>query len=148
MREKSTRYNSHKDIPSRFIQEKLVPKGLELSLEPAIGNYDQEFIDNWYSNLKDFSLILTKQTVAFCEKTEVKTDTNITEIEVTLKQQLKKDDYAQMQNTPPAFTCSKITIEILEQGVKLFKFNNKDTRTTPLASKYQTKPTVQNNKLH
>ena len=30
------------------------------------GNYDQEFIDNWYSNLKDFSLILMKQIVTFC----------------------------------------------------------------------------------
>ena len=115
MREKSTRYNSHKDIPSRCIQEKLVPKGLELSLEPAAGNYDQEFIDNWYSNLKDFSRILMKQTVAFCEKTEVKTETSITEIEATLKRQLKKDDYAQMQNTPA--------------GIYLLKNNNRNTRT-------------------
>ena len=115
MREKSTRYNSHKDIPSRCIQEKLVPKGLELSLEPAVGNYDQEFIDNWYSNLKDFSRILMKQTVAFCEKTEAKTERSITEIEATLKRQLKKDDYAQMQNTPA--------------GIYLLKNNNRNTRT-------------------
>ena len=32
----------------------------ESNLEPAIRNYDQEFIDNWYSNLNDFSLILMK----------------------------------------------------------------------------------------
>ena len=31
LREKSARYNSHKDFLSRCIQEKLVPKGLELS---------------------------------------------------------------------------------------------------------------------
>ena len=36
--------------------------------------------------------------------------------------------------TQPAITCSKLTIETLEQGVKLFKVNIKDTRTTPLAS--------------
>ena len=31
----------------------------------------------------------------------------------------------------PAFTCSKLTIETLEQGVKnMVNFNNKDTRTT------------------
>ena len=34
----------------------------------------------------------------------------------------------------PAFTCSKSTTETLKQGVKLFKVNNKDTRTTPMAS--------------
>ena len=56
LREKSTQYNLHKYFLSPCIQEKLVPKALELSLEPTIGNYDQEFIDNWYSDLKDFSL--------------------------------------------------------------------------------------------
>ena len=33
----------------------------------------------------------------------------------------------------PAFTCSKLPIEKLEQGVNMFKVNNKDTRTAPLA---------------
>ena len=77
----------------------LVPKGLELSLEPAIGNNDQEFISNWYSNLKDFSLILMKRIVPFCEKAEEKTQPSITEIEATLKQQLNKNDYAEIQDT-------------------------------------------------
>ena len=34
----------------------------------------------------------------------------------------------------PAFTCSKLTIETVEQGVNTFKVNNKDTGTTPMAS--------------
>ena len=34
----------------------------------------------------------------------------------------------------PAFTCSMLTIETLEQGVKYVLVNNKDTRMTPLAS--------------
>ena len=33
------------------------------------------------------------------EKTEEKTQRSITEIEATLKQQLKKDDYTEIQNT-------------------------------------------------
>ena len=36
--------------------------------------------------------------------------------------------------TQPAITCSKLTIETLEQSVKLLKVKNKDIRTTPLAS--------------
>ena len=31
--------------------------------------------------------------------------------------------------TKPAFTYSKLKIEALEQGVNMFKVNNKDTRT-------------------
>ena len=35
-------------------------KGLKLELDPIIGNFDYEFVDEWYSKLKDFSLILMK----------------------------------------------------------------------------------------
>ena len=96
---KSAQYNSHNVFLSHFIQEQLVLKSLELNLEPTIGKYNQEFIDKWNSNLKDFSLILMKRVAAFCEKTEEKTQTSITEIDATLKQPIKTDDYAEMQNT-------------------------------------------------
>ena len=54
--------------------EKLVPKGLKLKLEPTIGNYNQEFVDTWYSKLKTFSLTLMKDIIAHCDKTIVKTE--------------------------------------------------------------------------
>ena len=131
MREKSVRYNLHKDFLSGCIQEKLVPKGLELSFEPTIGNYDQEFIDNWYSNLKDFSLILMKQIVVFCEKTEAKTQTStITEIEATLKQQLKENDYAEIQYT------IKVNETVTKQMLPQWKFKKFNTL------KFKPKPTV------
>ena len=38
----------------------------------------------------------------------------------------KKDTLSQLE-----FTCSKLTKEALEQGVNMFKVNNKDTRTIP-----------------
>ena len=71
---------------------------IELTLEPTIGNYDQELIDSWYSNLKDFSLILMKGIVIYCKKDGKKTEATITEIEAPLKLQVKKDDYAEIQN--------------------------------------------------
>ena len=33
-----------------------------------------------------------------------------------------------------AFTCSTLTIEILEQGVKYVQVNNKDIRSTPMSN--------------
>ena len=36
--------------------------------------------------------------------------------------------------TPPTFTCSKLTMQTTEHGMKYFKVNNKDPRTTPVAS--------------
>ena len=37
-----------------------------------------------------------------------------------------------MNLSQSAFTCSKLTIEQLEQGVKYVQVNNKDTRTTTI----------------
>ena len=51
LKEKSIRYISDKDVISQCIKSKLVPKRLELTLEPKIKNYDQDLIDSWYSNL-------------------------------------------------------------------------------------------------
>ena len=53
LKDKAVRYKSHKDFLSRCIAEELVPKGLKLELVPTIGNYDQEFVDTWYSKLKN-----------------------------------------------------------------------------------------------
>ena len=81
------------------LENKLIPKGLELSLEPNIGNCDQEFIDNWYSNLNDFSFILRKDIVKFLGKTIEETAKSIDETQIKLKQNLEKDEYYPIQNT-------------------------------------------------
>ena len=60
LKEKSARYISHRDFLSKCVQENLVPKALEITLEPTIGNFDQEF-DNCCTNPKQFSIVLMKQ---------------------------------------------------------------------------------------
>lgn len=60
------------------------PKGLEFSLEPTIGNDDQEFISNWYSILKEFSFILIKDIENLCGKTVEETTKNIDETQIKL----------------------------------------------------------------
>ena len=53
LKDKAVRYKSHKDFLSQCIADEPVPKGLELELGPRIGNYDQQFVDMWYSKLKN-----------------------------------------------------------------------------------------------
>ena len=84
---------------SKCIQEKFVPKGLEITLEPTIGNFDQLFVDNWYTDLKQFSIVLLKQIVVHYDKTEQKTQKNINEAQTILNQQLNKEDYEEIKNT-------------------------------------------------
>ena len=50
---------------------------LEVTLEPTIANRDQEFLDNWYSKQKQFSLSLMKDIVQFCDKSINKTAQDI-----------------------------------------------------------------------
>ena len=57
---------------SKFLQEDLVPRGIETKPEPTIGNFDQDFVDDWYTNLKQISIVLEKQIAAYCDKTEGK----------------------------------------------------------------------------
>ena len=43
LKNKEARFESHKDFLTRCINECLVPKGLELMLEPTIGSHEQIF---------------------------------------------------------------------------------------------------------
>ena len=63
LEDKSGRYVPQKEFLTRCTVNKLIPKGLELSLEPTIGIDNQGFINNLHSNLKDFSFILMKDIV-------------------------------------------------------------------------------------
>ena len=68
LKDKQARFVSHKEFLTRCVAEELVLKGLEVALEPTIGNHDQKFLDNWYSKQKQFLLSLMKDIVQFCEK--------------------------------------------------------------------------------
>lgn len=57
-----------KNFISQCIKSELVPKSSECTLKPKMENYNQEFIDNCYSNLKGFFLVLMEQIVSLCNK--------------------------------------------------------------------------------
>ena len=54
-------YVSQQEFHTRLIENELIHKGLELLLKPNIRNYYQEFIDNWFSKLKDFSFYFNEK---------------------------------------------------------------------------------------
>ena len=61
-------------------------KGLRLELEPTIGNFDQEFVDEGYSKLKGFLLILIMKNIrTYCTKTIESTNESIKSTETTLR---------------------------------------------------------------
>ena len=70
---KIVRYNSHRDFLLKCIQENFLPKELEIPLEQTIANFDQDFVDNLHTNLRQSIIVLMKQIVTLCGKTEQKT---------------------------------------------------------------------------
>ena len=84
------------------------PEGTKNHNWATIGNFDQDSVDSWYINLKQFSIGLNEQIVAYCEKAEQKTLKNINEVEWILKQKLKKEDYEEIKSTTTS--CNQETL--------------------------------------
>ena len=97
MKDKQVRFVSHKKILTRCVAEEVVLKGLEVTLEPTIGNHNQEFLDKWYSKQKQLSLSLMKDIVQFCDKTMKKTAQDIKNIESSLKRNASQSQYHVIQ---------------------------------------------------
>ena len=86
------------------------PKGLEITTETKIRIFDQDLIDKYYTKFKQFFIVLMKQIVSFCDKTEQKTQNSIHETKTSLKQQLKGVDFEEITN---AITSNKTTTKQL-----------------------------------
>ena len=119
-KDRRARYQSHREFLSQCIESKLIPKCLKLELAPTIGNHDQKFLDMWYSNLQEFSLILMKVIVKFCDKTMTKTATHIDSAEKTLKQNIEKEKFKKIKET--ISRNEEATKRVLKQR-KFKKFN-------------------------
>ena len=82
--EKLCRYESHKYFINKCLNDKLIPEGF-WSLEPSIGNHDDEFLQQWYEDVTKFLLTRMEATVKFCEKTITAAKSGIKETEDELK---------------------------------------------------------------
>ena len=84
--DKQARYESHISFLKRS-------HGLNLQLEPTIGNHDQEFFDNWYQKLNKFSFELMGDIVKFCETTKTNVSEQIKQVDETLKSKTTQPKY-------------------------------------------------------
>ena len=91
LNEKSARYECHKDFISYCIKNCLIPKGLKLEVEPTIGNFGQEFTDNWFQKLNDYSFDWMKDMMKFCDKTMAQTKPAIHNIEAKLTASMERE---------------------------------------------------------
>ena len=128
LKDKVTRYESHKDFLTRCIAEKLIPKGLKLGLEPTIGNFDQEFVDEWYSKLKGFSLKLMND-ITYCEKTIEFTNESIKNTETALRNLTENQEFLNIEKILKTYI--EATKRQLQQR-KFKKFNYLKYKPQPI----------------
>ena len=67
--EKLFRYESHKYFINKCLNDKLIPEGF-WSLEPSIGNHDDEFLQQWYENVTKFNSSTITATKSSINETE------------------------------------------------------------------------------
>jgi len=129
LKDKNIRFESHKEFLTNCINQQLIPNGLQLELEPTIGNHNQEFVDKWYLKLKQFSLSLVSDIVEFCDKTITETKTEITTTEASLKSCTEAEEFQTIEKT--ISDNQEATKRILRQR-KFKKFNSlkHNTKTT------------------
>ena len=97
LNDKKDRYESHISFLTRCINEKVVPKGLSIQLEPTIGNHNQEFVKNWYEKLNNFSIDLMKDIVKFCETTKSEVSEQIQTKETELQSTTNPETYTKVK---------------------------------------------------
>ena len=85
LHDKKDRYSSHQQFLQKCLDNDIIPNGLRLDLEPTIGNHDEEFLQNWYSKLEEYSKNFMRDVLAFCNKTNEETDANITTVNTELE---------------------------------------------------------------
>ena len=89
-------------------------------LGPTIGNHDQNFLDNWYSKLKQFVLSLMKDIIQFYDKTMDATTTEISTIETSLKSNTNQEQFKMIQSE---IKNNEAAARKILQQRKLKKFN-------------------------
>ena len=89
-------------------------------LGPTIGNHDQNFLDNWYSKLKQFLLSLMKDIIQFYDKTMDATTTEISTTETSLKSNTNQEQFKMIQSE---IKNNEAAARKILQQRKLKKFN-------------------------
>ena len=99
LHDKKERYSSHRQFLQKCLDNNIVPNGLRLDLEPTIGNHDEEFLQNWYSKLEEYSKNFMQDVLSFCVKTNAETDANIKAVNTELQTAVEKAQYDNVRAT-------------------------------------------------
>ena len=93
IKNKKIRFLSHREFLEKCFRDKLTLNGLNINLEPSIGNQNEEFVNQWYKIQDDFAKQLMKMAIKFFETTIKEIEYEIKEIDSKLQSNLPSTEY-------------------------------------------------------
>ena len=94
IKNKKIRCFSHKEFLEKCLHDKLTPNCLRINLEPAIGNQNQEFVNQWYKTQDECMKQPMKMAIKLCETTVKETEHWIKETDSKVQSNLPSTEYS------------------------------------------------------
>jgi len=98
LKEKEAKYESHLAFLKKCLDEKVIPKGLQIQVEPTLGNHDEEFLKIWYEKLNKYSFDLMEHIKNFCEKSKDNFTNQVKASEAELKTKTNETQFREISN--------------------------------------------------
>ena len=97
--DKIDRYTSHDQFLRKCIVNKIIPMSYKITVEPSIGNHDDEFLKGYYELLEGFSNTLMQYTADYCTKKREEFEGQQRTSEEGLKSTTNAETFAELQKT-------------------------------------------------
>lgn len=112
--DKQMRFQLHHDTLQKYIDLDLIPKGLQITLNPSFGQDDADFMSNWQSILHQCSLQILELLISFCNKKVRSTGITLSELHINMEEQSNNPDELDKVQTKLDNMLSKRKTRILE----------------------------------
>ena len=97
--DKIERYRSHNEFLKRCVTNKVIPFSYKLTVEPLIGNHNDNFLKGYYDLLDNFSSQLMNYTADYCAKKQTEFEQQKKSSEDELKGTLNHETFNELQKT-------------------------------------------------
>ena len=97
--DKIDRYKSHTVFIQKCISNEIIPYSYKVTVEPSIGNHDDEFLNGYYDLLDSFSKKLMEYTADYCIKVQGELETQRQASEEELKTSTNTETFSELQKT-------------------------------------------------
>lgn len=125
LKKKELSLQLHATTLAEYIKANRIPRGLRTTLTPNLLPKDPGYAKEWFGLCNAFSLDLMYLTIKHLNERLISLQTEITNLEVEVKEQLTKEKYTEL-STSIADTLAKLKESILKVKKRKFERDSRD----------------------